>query len=351
MRREDEDARQQEKLNERDCKLEKAKLASAKVQLQIEKVRKDSESKKFKVAEANARIAKLNNTSQQKMEKLEAEQWCHDMKHKFASAYARKLKSMSSDRTSVLKQNVGHLLARSRKHQAMSFPKEFWSKSTEGLRMVVVHHVSPETKVYASENFSWILLNEKRPQELSTTHGSVVSAFAKVLERCLPSYSKLARRWPAQDLLKDSNAIADLAFVRGVWVYSQLLGPEKFPEGIFSWPPDVSMLFSPSRIGSAQSVAPDVSLSSSSSSTATWMDASVSMDASRPLPPSSLVPQLVSSTGSIATRASQMSVSTAVTRPLPPPRVAPKLAMRPSKLAKPTPPPSLAAKWAMDEGM
>ena len=50
--------------------MEKVKLAAAKVQLEIEKVRKDVASKKLQVAATNARMANLTNTAQRKLEKF-----------------------------------------------------------------------------------------------------------------------------------------------------------------------------------------------------------------------------------------------------------------------------------------
>jgi len=35
------------------------------------------------------------------------------------------------------------------------------------------------------------------------------------------------------DLLQDAHQVADLAFVRGVYVYSQFVGPDAYPDGIF----------------------------------------------------------------------------------------------------------------------
>jgi hypothetical protein len=310
-RRTDEQAREQWREDERNRKIEKTKLEAAKVQLQIENAKKEAEHKQIKVAEITAKTAQLQNVAQQKLEKIAAEQLSYDMKHKFASAYARKLKSMSLRRVSQLKESVKHHVAGARRpNTTVAFPQEFWPQKTKDLRLVVVHHVSPETKIYASENFSWILCREKKPQELSTTHGSVVSLLAKTLERCLPSYSQVARRWSSQDLLRDSNSIADLAFVRGVWVYSQILGLEKFPEGIFSWPPDVSMLFSQSGIDIAQPVALVTPLSAGSTSLS------------------------AGSTTRIAASAEKASPSTGATRTLSPTRLEPESAMRLSKRAK-----------------
>ena len=54
----------------------------------------------------------------------------------------------------------------------------------------------------------------------------------------------MVARWPASDLLRDSGHIADLAFMRGVWVYTAIVGKDAFPRGLNEWPIDVKAFFS-----------------------------------------------------------------------------------------------------------
>ena len=79
--------------------------------------------------------------------------------------------------------------------------------------------------------------------QLSAAERSAPFRLDELLKSCLPSYDTICRWYPASDLLRDSNNVADLAFVRGVWVYSATVGRAAFPRGLYAWPIDVRDFF------------------------------------------------------------------------------------------------------------
>ena len=94
--------------------------------------------------------------------------------------------------------------------------------------------------MYCSERFSWVLYNNKRPQDLPSSLSEPAHALNRLIEKTLPMY-KYFLNLPAQDLLQDSAWVADLAYVRAVWAYSSITGKDVFPYGLHTWPPDKSM--------------------------------------------------------------------------------------------------------------
>ena len=60
----------------------------------------------------------------------------------------------------------------------------------------------------------------------------------KILHTTCPHYhSVCGSRWPSKTLLEEQEYIADLAYLKGVWMYSQAVTEGKFPKGLFRWPP------------------------------------------------------------------------------------------------------------------
>ena len=112
---------------------------------------------------------------------------------------------------------------------------ELWPRHREppNLAMTSVFRTSKEPKVYASERFSCVLFNGKRPQDLPKHDGYPHPALERLLDARLPGWKGgTTRRWSAAGLLADCGNIADAAFLRAVYLYSAMLGPHLFPDGI-----------------------------------------------------------------------------------------------------------------------
>ena len=92
-------------------------------------------------------------------------------------------------------------------------------------------------EIFSSERFCWVLFGGRRPQELTPLNANPLTALSKLIQRTLPQYSEVVTRYPVVDLLRDSNRIADGAYVRAVWAYSAALGKDTFPDGVYEWPP------------------------------------------------------------------------------------------------------------------
>ena len=75
-------------------------------------------------------------------------------------------------------------------------------------------------KVCSSEAFAFVLFEGRRPQEFNPQNADPVVALNKLTAKVLPRYSQVVKRYPVEDLLRDSNLIADGAFLRAVWAYS-----------------------------------------------------------------------------------------------------------------------------------
>ena len=73
---------------------------------------------------------------------------------------------------------------------------------------------------------------KKRQQDLHPTHASPVYALTQVSGNTLPEDEAIVPKRPPSDLLRDSQGVANLAYVRAAWAYSQACGEETFPEGL-----------------------------------------------------------------------------------------------------------------------
>ena len=112
--------------------------------------------------------------------------------------------------------------------------------------MVHCHRTSQQPKIYASERFSWELFNHRRPQDMRPVDCDPVCRLRWLLQDCCPGYRGLfetsdlvtkhkSRRWPSSALMQQSGNVADLAFLRGVWLYTSVMTPMHFPHGLHSW--------------------------------------------------------------------------------------------------------------------
>ena len=118
----------------------------------------------------------------------------------------------------------------------------------------------------SSQEFAEVIFRGNRPQEM-TPHNADPQVLLKVLiNRLLPRYNDVAGRYPVDDLLRDSNQVADGAFVRAVFAYSATLGLDHFPCGLHTWPPTSIPL---NRMPPVANSGTSVFSSSAGSSTAT----------------------------------------------------------------------------------
>ena len=105
------------------------------------------------------------------------------------------------------------------------------------LRKLVAPRSKVEGDVYASEAFMWKLYKNARPQDVHPLDAQPSWRLARLLETRLPGWERIFKgRWSAVDLLAVSGDIADAAFLNVVHMYKHMLG-ERFPTGVFDWPP------------------------------------------------------------------------------------------------------------------
>ena len=119
-------------------------------------------------------------------------------------------------------------------------PPVFWESTRVGLIVVNPNAGKKDPKAYASEQFAWELLKHRKPHDLAPWAQSPLEALSTLLQQCCPGYQLLlGARFDAKSLLGAADHVADLAFVHGVWRYSQALkhSKEVFPPGIYQWPP------------------------------------------------------------------------------------------------------------------
>ncbi len=110
-----------------------------------------------------------------------------------------------------------------------------WPKLREkpNLREISVYRTPGEPRVHASERLAWILFDGKRPQDMPRSQTCPAKALERVLVRALPGWTGgMSVRWSAKFLLADCGNVADAAFLRGVYLYSAMLGKVAFPEGL-----------------------------------------------------------------------------------------------------------------------
>ena len=83
----------------------------------------------------------------------------------------------------------------------------------------------------------WKLYNNSRPQDVHPIDAQPSWRLARLLETRLPGWERIfKRRWSATELIAVSGNIADAAFLNVAHMYKHMLG-ERFPTGVFDWPP------------------------------------------------------------------------------------------------------------------
>jgi hypothetical protein len=85
--------------------------------------------------------------------------------------------------------------------------------------------------------FAFVLRNGRRPED-SATPDTTLYLFRRRIDTILPAYGDILRcRFPEKALVTRHSRQMDAAFVEAVWRYSQVMGSDVFPHGIYVWPP------------------------------------------------------------------------------------------------------------------
>ncbi len=210
-----------------------------------------------KAAGQTVALARVSEKS--RAEKLKAEKMLQKvvdrrmqvlLREQFAAALYRRLLSLSKEETTKLSERATMLIRRGYKLPAMGCPVQIaMAPGREGKPYVMVlnKELPRQPKVYASESFSWELFNHRRPQDVDLLNADPAYRLRVVLYACCPGYRGLVEkydhgskgdkiRWPSSALMQQSGYLADLAFLRGVWLYTYVMTPKHFPHGLHSWP-------------------------------------------------------------------------------------------------------------------
>ena len=113
----------------------------------------------------------------------------------------------------------------------------FLDASRKDLIIVNPNSSKSDTKIWASEAFSWRLLNHRKPESTSALHRAPCLLLDQLLRNSCPGYESLcSKRWSGKALLEESQNIADIAFLSGVFRFSAAVGETAFPLGLHEWP-------------------------------------------------------------------------------------------------------------------
>ena len=243
--------------NDAEKELRAERLAST------EKVKKAIEAQKLaelelqlvKAGEGKARAEAKKQVEEAKAAKEKEKIWQHDCRQKdernreyYASFKCQELwrqwdeekgKATKRDRRTILEAVLKAAKAREG-HKNRAVPA-FWPATHQ--RYIIlnpnVRHSEKQPKIYGSPNFAWLVLGGKMPKEFHSAQVNVEQRLQVMLNKCCPHYDTLMLpRWTGRNLLEVDGFIADLAFVSGVWRYTQCLkNPVAFPGGVDTWPP------------------------------------------------------------------------------------------------------------------
>ena len=219
---------------ERDHELEllkgKAKLQTALALKMKASGRRQALDWKQKSAETVARRKELKAAAQAEAEESEIRQ------RYYASWLATRLRKHWHDRDAERIEIEAKVEKRIR-HAACVVPN-FWLVNVDILTDVSLKEwtLKPKKPIYASKEFASSLFHG--PQEDCKTPDPL-RRFSALIIRVLPGYMTIlgATRSPAT-LIAHNNSSLDLAFLEGVWRYTEAVGGLKnFPKGIDEWPP------------------------------------------------------------------------------------------------------------------
>ncbi len=152
------------------------------------------ESAKAKRASALVKAAQLSQISKRQAEierKADEDSRTEAFRQKFASILEKHMDAdnrLNEDRAKV----VDKLKANNKLRKLVQWPDAFWPPTTKGLRSIVPAGRGKSSQVYASERFSWVLFNNKRPQEVRPTEKDPVFVLHRVIERTFPAACRLA---------------------------------------------------------------------------------------------------------------------------------------------------------------
>ena len=92
--------------------------------------------------------------------------------------------------------------------------------------------------VRCTQEFEWVLFGQAWAREGRSPDAG--HALHNLLDRVVPRGATLfQRRYTPPVLLATCDGIAPKAFVHAIILLSKWLGEDRFPEGVFAWPPPV----------------------------------------------------------------------------------------------------------------
>lgn len=195
------------------------------------------------------------------------------LRERVAACLARRLQQMSSTKRQRLKSRADELDRAGVKNPIIDCPFRFDKDDRTPLFVVSVHDGGKSKKIWATDQFQHILFKGKRPQDLKPHEANPDDRLAELVRNTCPGYFHLlglGYMYGAKRMIESSGYVADLAYVRMVWIYSKLMGKDVFKDGLYEWPPpeweSLISASSASKIGGGGNVAASSSASSSSRS-------------------------------------------------------------------------------------
>ena len=255
--------RAEEAVQER-TRIEDAEQQRAKRDLREKKVELEITKTQARIASAQSVATRLEAEETRRRERIAEQEMAtarKNLKLYFASQYAGKLlkaakATSKSKRLQAVIQSLQKNSRAVRKLVPLTWPDMSFMETPQNLEPVHIYKKSKDPQIYASPNFTKVLFNGGRPQEMRPTDAVPHTRLQQLLGQCLPGYKHVVSHYHAADLLRHAQ-VADTAFLRGVWAYTYVVGKEVFPLGLDSWPPpDVTASSEPSEPPSCSSVPP-----------------------------------------------------------------------------------------------
>ncbi|CAE7467252.1 pip [Symbiodinium sp. CCMP2592] len=210
---------------------------TAELALQKAKAEKSSAQAACKLRLEDAKLARAAE-AQQRAEQSHIDQLT---KMFFASRMANRLlnwslETGSKSEKSALACSVAKACKQKLGEKSMPVPA-FLDASRKDLKMVNPNGSKSDAKIWASEAFCWRLLNHRTPESTSALHRAPCLLLDQLLRNTCPGYESLcSKRWSGRALLEESQNIADIAFLAGVFRFSAAVGVTAFPLGLHEWP-------------------------------------------------------------------------------------------------------------------